>query len=707
MALSQNAVNIGLVADDGTGDTLRVGADKLNTDVAAIISAINNNIDLMGAGDESTVTLGAFSGATIPDGRTVKQALQDVENAIETLNVLDPGYAAGTATAPVAGDTLEGAIAKLHAILNALDSAVTLQGSWDVSTGTFPGGGTAQAGYSYIVSVAGTVDSVPFNVGDRIIALADNASTTTFAGQWFKADYTDQVTSVFGRTGAVVPTAGDYTATQITNTPSGGITATTVAGAITELDGEKTDKAILSSKGSMYAASAAGVPAELGVGLNGTVLFANSATATGLEYRAPTASEIANVAAGGIASLNVQDALNELDSEKVAKPTLSAKGSLISATAAATPVDVPVGTDYSALVADASTASGLAYSAQVVNSVPVANLATNTTLGAAPSVDVASHLVFTQTTPNITATIPNPTLAAKHRTVQLSNVGSTTLNVTFTSGPAGFVLAPENTVAITWTGAAWSVDENRLVTIAEHVSVYLSSDVVVGAQAPIPFDTLITGNIPFASSQFTLSAGKTYQLSSNTAIRNGASTLHVAWYNVTAGAYISPTGSTVAANNTVSIDGDNQATVIFTPSVTTVVELRNNFTQPRNIAGGGIGANTPAASQASIIQIGSSAFTGLNDQSASGYLDLGGMRLQWGRVPTGAGSVAVTFPAPFADTNYSVTANVLQGGTFHAHVVMFGGFLTTGVTMNRKLVNDTTYGDSPNEIMWQAIGRKP
>lgn len=47
------------------------------------------------------------------------------------------------------------------------------------------------------------------------------------------------VASVFGRTGVVTASNGDYNATQITNTPSGSITATTVQGAINELDAEK------------------------------------------------------------------------------------------------------------------------------------------------------------------------------------------------------------------------------------------------------------------------------------------------------------------------------------------------------------------------------------------------------------------------------------------------------------------------------------
>lgn len=47
------------------------------------------------------------------------------------------------------------------------------------------------------------------------------------------------VSSVFGRSGAVVAVAGDYTATQITNTPAGNIAATNVQAALNELDSEK------------------------------------------------------------------------------------------------------------------------------------------------------------------------------------------------------------------------------------------------------------------------------------------------------------------------------------------------------------------------------------------------------------------------------------------------------------------------------------
>ena len=82
---------------------------------------------------------------------------------------------------------------QLEQLVNNLDAAIVLKGAWDASSGSFPGGGTAQAGHSWIVDTAGSVDGVAFSVDDRIIALLDNASTSTFAANWHKADYSDLI----------------------------------------------------------------------------------------------------------------------------------------------------------------------------------------------------------------------------------------------------------------------------------------------------------------------------------------------------------------------------------------------------------------------------------------------------------------------------------------------------------------------------------
>ena len=106
--------------------------------------------------------------------------------------------------------------------LGELDQSIIIVGAWDASSGVFPGGGTAQAGNKWIVSVAGTVDSVSFSPGDTILAIVDNASTTTYSGNWIKGDNSDPVT-----------------ASEIINVPAGDIGATNVQDALNELDTKK------------------------------------------------------------------------------------------------------------------------------------------------------------------------------------------------------------------------------------------------------------------------------------------------------------------------------------------------------------------------------------------------------------------------------------------------------------------------------------
>lgn len=95
----------------------------------------------------------------------------------------------------------------IEARVNALDAAVVLKGTWSAVTGVFPT--SLKSGESWIISTAGTIGGVVFNINDRLIALVDGASTTVYAGNWHKADYTDEVLSVAGRTGAVTLTVAD------------------------------------------------------------------------------------------------------------------------------------------------------------------------------------------------------------------------------------------------------------------------------------------------------------------------------------------------------------------------------------------------------------------------------------------------------------------------------------------------------------------
>jgi hypothetical protein len=95
-------------------------------------------------------------------------------------------------------------------INDALIGNVNFQGLWNAATNTPtlanpPASGTK--GYYYIVSTAGTFAGISFEVGDWIIS---NGTA------WGKVDNTDAVSSVFGRTGNVTASNGDYNTSQVT-----------------------------------------------------------------------------------------------------------------------------------------------------------------------------------------------------------------------------------------------------------------------------------------------------------------------------------------------------------------------------------------------------------------------------------------------------------------------------------------------------------
>lgn len=119
-----------------------------------------------------------------------------VPNSLQDANEI---YYDNTITWILNSNSVQDAIDEM---LSKYNSAVVLKWNHDASTGSFPSG--ALTWFSYIINVAWTIDWVEFNVNDRLIAITDNASTTTYANNWIKADYTDQVLSVNGITGAVV-----------------------------------------------------------------------------------------------------------------------------------------------------------------------------------------------------------------------------------------------------------------------------------------------------------------------------------------------------------------------------------------------------------------------------------------------------------------------------------------------------------------------
>lgn len=104
--------------------------------------------------------------------------------------------------------TVEGALAELFEAQDGLSKITDLKGTWDASGGTFPAGDTA--GWYYIVDTPGTVDGVSFAEFDRIVALTDSASASTYAGNWLKmSNVSGTVVEVNGKSGAVSLDAND------------------------------------------------------------------------------------------------------------------------------------------------------------------------------------------------------------------------------------------------------------------------------------------------------------------------------------------------------------------------------------------------------------------------------------------------------------------------------------------------------------------
>lgn len=89
-------------------------------------------------------------------------------------------------------------------------------------------------GWYFISTGDYTYSGIDFKTGDWIISSGNT---------WDKVDNTDAVSSVFGRTGNITAQDGDYTASQITNVPSGSISSVTVQAALNELATEKAPSA--------------------------------------------------------------------------------------------------------------------------------------------------------------------------------------------------------------------------------------------------------------------------------------------------------------------------------------------------------------------------------------------------------------------------------------------------------------------------------
>lgn len=92
---------------------------------------------------------------------------------------------------------------QLYSLLSGAVADLEFEGAWDASGGTFPTPASGKGGY-YVVSVAGTVDSVSFAVGDWLVALVATPSTTTYAANWLNIPYSAGAVTAFADTAALL-----------------------------------------------------------------------------------------------------------------------------------------------------------------------------------------------------------------------------------------------------------------------------------------------------------------------------------------------------------------------------------------------------------------------------------------------------------------------------------------------------------------------
>lgn len=109
----------------------------------------------------------------------------------------------------------------------------SLDGTGKVPSSQLPSFVDAIQAYANLAAFPGTGSSGVIYVAN------DTGKTYHWSGSAYVEISPGDVNSVFGRTGVITAQNGDYTASQITNVPSGSIAATTVQAAINELATEK------------------------------------------------------------------------------------------------------------------------------------------------------------------------------------------------------------------------------------------------------------------------------------------------------------------------------------------------------------------------------------------------------------------------------------------------------------------------------------
>lgn len=194
----------------GAGLTASTASDVVTLDINVDNATIEINTDIVRVKDLGITTAklnnGAVTTVKLGDNQVTYAKIQQVANnkvlgnvSGATANVAEISIITATDLTGSANTNIP-STAAIKAYVDSVTGGLgNLEGAWDASLGSFPVGsapvaGTKKGDYWY-VSVAGTVNSVAFNVGDVLVALVDAASTTTYSGNWISLEVNrDQAT---------------------------------------------------------------------------------------------------------------------------------------------------------------------------------------------------------------------------------------------------------------------------------------------------------------------------------------------------------------------------------------------------------------------------------------------------------------------------------------------------------------------------------
>lgn len=247
-ALSGTSASLGSIAlySDGSTANLYLKTGAADTAWTPVSTITDEDIqDAIGAALTDTASI-EF---------TYNDAANQISAALTTTGVSAASYGTASSVPTVAVDA-QGRITSASNTAIAItatqvtdfnaaaDARITAQKGNANGLATLDAGGKVPSAQlpSFVDDVLEFADlaAFPLTGENGIIYVAlDTSKTYRWSGSAYIEISPSDVTSVFGRSGAVSAQAGDYTATQITNTPAGTLSATTVQEALNELDTEK------------------------------------------------------------------------------------------------------------------------------------------------------------------------------------------------------------------------------------------------------------------------------------------------------------------------------------------------------------------------------------------------------------------------------------------------------------------------------------